>query len=125
MPKNNISLLLVVDTPPYLHVGSTIGTMMRDTFFALLPAIALSVYTFGVASLRVMALAMAVAVITEAVCLKLQKKDVRIYDGTALITGLLLAFMLPAGAPWWLVTIGSILTIVLGKQVFGGLGANP
>ena len=124
-PQTNLVPLFVVDTPPYLHSGYTIHGMMRDTLIALLPAAILAVYTFGLPAFRVMALAAGTAVLVEALCLYLAGRDIRIHDGTALVTGLLLAFLLPAGAPWWLVVIGSALTIGLGKQVFGGLGANP
>lgn len=115
----------VVDTPPYMHRGYTMAGMMRDTFIALLPAAALAVYYFGIPALRVMALAAGSCALVEALWQKLLGREIRIYDGTALITGLLFAFLLPAGTPWWLVVTGSTLTIVLGKQVFGGLGCNP
>ncbi|MDR0338913.1 MAG: RnfABCDGE type electron transport complex subunit D [Desulfovibrio sp.] len=115
----------VVETPPYLHRGYTISGMMRDTFIALLPAAAMAVYYFGIPALRVMCLAAGVCALTEALWQKALGQTVRVYDCTALITGLLFAFLLPAGAPWWLVVVGSVLTIVLGKQVFGGLGCNP
>lgn len=115
----------VVDTPPYLHRGYTMSGMLRDGIIALLPAAALAVYYFGIPALRVMALAAGTACLTEALWQKLLGRAVTIYDGTALVTGLLFAFLLPAGAPWWLVVTGAILTIILGKQVFGGLGCNP
>ena len=117
--------LFVVDTPPYIHKGRTIQTMMRDTLIALAPAALLACIAFGLTAFRVMALAMATAVFVEAFCLGIQKRDMRVYDGTALVTGLLFAFLLPAGAPWWFVIIGTAITLILGKHVFGGLGANP
>ena len=117
--------LFVVETPPYIHRGVTIHGMMRDTVLALLPAMALALMAHGVAAFRVMALAAGVSVLAEAVCVRLAGQKLRIEDGTALISGLLLAFMLPVQAPWWLVTAGAVLAMVLGKHVFGGLGANP
>ncbi len=120
-----IKPIFVVETPPYIHSNYTIRGMMRDTFIALLPAALLAVWTFGLPALRVMALAASTAVLAEALWQHLLGRTLRAYDGTAFITGLLFSFLLPAGAPWWLVVIGSTLTIILGKQVFGGLGANP
>lgn len=124
-PLKPLMPLFTVDTPPYMHLGFTIRGMMRDTVIALLPAAILSVVAFGVGPVRVMALSMAAALFADAFCLYLQKRDMRLYDGTALVTGLLFAFLLPPGAPWWLVIIGAATCSVLGRQVFGGLGANP
>lgn len=115
----------VVDTPPYIHRGYTMNGMMRDTLIAMLPAAALAAYYFGIPALRVMALAAGAACLTEALWQKLLGQEIRVYDGTALVTGLLFAFLLPAGAPWWLVVTGAVLTIIFGKQIFGGLGCNP
>ncbi len=124
-PQTQLTPLFVVETPPYTHSSYTITGMMRDTFLALLPAAFLAVWTFGLPAFRVMALSAGVAVLTEALWQRLLGQKVRVSDGTALISGLLFAFLLPAGAPWWLVLVGSALMIVLGKQIFGGLGANP
>lgn len=115
----------LVDTPPYMHRGYTVGGMMRDTAIALAPAAFMAVYFFGLPALRVMALAAGTCALTEALWQKILGRDIRIHDGTALITGLLFAFLLPAGAPWWLVVTGSAFAIIFGKQVFGGLGCNP
>ena len=117
--------LFTVETPPYIHCGRTIQTMTRDMLIALAPAMVMATVAFGIPALRVMALASGTAVLAEFITLRLQGKECRIYDGTALVSGLLFAFLLPAGAPWWLVVVGSALSIIIGKQVFGGLGANP
>ena len=124
-PVNAPPPLFTVDTPPYMHLGFTIRGMMRDTVIALLPAAMFAIIAFGIAPLRVMALAMATTVLVDALCLRLSKRDLRLYDGTALVTGLIFSFLLPAGAPWWLVIIGAATCSILGRQVFGGLGANP
>ncbi len=124
-PPTQATPLFVVETPPYIHSLYTINSMMRDTFLALLPAAVMAVWAFGVPAFRVMALAGATAVFTEALWQRLLGRPLRVHDGTALISGLLFAFLLPAGAPWWLALTGSALMIILGKQVFGGLGTNP
>ncbi len=117
--------IFAVHTPPFIHTGRTLHTMMRDTLFALFPAAAMAVYAYGFPALGVMGLSCLTAVGAEALCLRLAKRDVRIDDLTAFVSGLLFAFLLPAGAPWWMVIIGSAISIILGKHVFGGLGCNP
>ncbi|SHN56840.1 RnfABCDGE type electron transport complex subunit D [Desulfovibrio litoralis] len=123
--EKNLLPIFTVDTPPYAHFGGSIQKMSRNMFIGLIPVIILSIMTYGLLSLRVMMLAIGTAVLTEALCLYLADRENRIYDGTAMVAGLLFALLLPAGAPWWLVIIGSSLSIAIGKQAFGGLGANP
>jgi electron transport complex protein RnfD len=72
-----------------------------------------------------MVLSVLAAVLTEAGMQRMMKREVTVCDGTAALTGLLLAMVLPVGAPWWAVIIGSAVAIILGKQLFGGLGAGP
>ncbi len=124
-PRTDLVPLFVVDTPPYMRSGTTLHTMSRDTVLALVPAAVCAFFAFGLAPLRVMALAAGTAILVEALCQRMAGRDIRIHDGTALVTGLLFAFLLPAGAPWWLAVIGAALTMALGKHVFGGLGCNP
>ncbi|WP_319467221.1 RnfABCDGE type electron transport complex subunit D [uncultured Pseudodesulfovibrio sp.] len=120
-----IEPILTVSVPPHVHCGRTIKGYMAETLLALLPAATMAVLIFGIEALRVMALSCAVAVLSEALCNKVFKRDQSVDDLSALHTGLLFAFLLPASSPWWLVTIGSAASIVLGKMIFGGLGGNP
>lgn len=120
-----IQPILTVSVPPHVHCGRTIQGYMQETIIALLPAAVLAMIAFGVGAMRVMALSCAVAVISEALCNRLTKQEQSIDNYSALHTGLLFAFLLPASAPWWLVAIGSSASIVVGKVIFGGLGANP
>lgn len=117
--------ILTVAMPPHIHCGRTIRRYVLETLLALLPAAILAVAAFGVDALRVMALSCSMAVIAEATCNKMMKRDQSVDDYSALLTGLLFAFLLPASAPWWLVTIGAATSIGLGKMIFGGLGGNP
>lgn len=117
--------ILVVAVPPHVHCGRTIKEYMRETLIALLPALIMAVVAFGLGAIRVVALSCAIAVLAEALCNKMTKTNQSIDDLSALHTGLLFAFLLPASAPWWLVTAGSAASIVVGKMIFGGLGANP
>ena len=115
----------VVDTPPFMHRGYTVNGMMRDMLIALVPAAAAAIYYYGIPAFRVMALAAGASILTQALWEKILGRPIRVFDGSALVTGSLFAFLLPAGAPWWLVVVGSALTMLLGREVFGGLGCNP
>jgi electron transport complex protein RnfD len=95
------------------------------TLAALLPAVIGAVWTWGLPAVRVMSLCVAVAVLTEAACQKLMGRELAIDDYTAVCSGLLLSFMLPADAPWWIAVMAPLIAISLGKMAFGGLGANP
>jgi electron transport complex protein RnfD len=98
---------------------------MQDHLIALLPAVLMAMVHFGFEAFRVLALAGATAVAVEAVCLKLMNREITVDNYSALFTGVAVAFLLPPTAPWWLVIIGATTAIVLGRIVFGGLGANP
>ncbi len=117
--------ILTVSMPPHVHCGRTIKGYMGETLIALLPAAVMAVILFGMEALRVMALSCAVAVVAETLCNKMFKREQSVDDLSALHTGLLFAFLLPASSPWWLVAIGSATSIILGKMIFGGLGGNP
>ncbi|WP_419788105.1 RnfABCDGE type electron transport complex subunit D [Pseudodesulfovibrio sp.] len=117
--------LLTVCMPPHVHCGRTIKGYMRETLLALLPAAIMAIVVFGMGAIRVMALSCTVAVLAEAALNRIFRREQSIDDLSALHTGLLFSFLLPASAPWWLVTVGAIASILLGKMIYGGLGANP
>jgi electron transport complex protein RnfD len=117
--------LLTVSMAPHVHCGRTIKGYMRETLIALMPAAVMAMVFFGLDAMRVMTLSCAVAVITEALANRLAGRDLAVDDLSALHTGLLFAFLLPASAPWWLVTVGAAASIFMGKFIFGGLGGNP
>jgi electron transport complex protein RnfD len=94
---------------------------MRDVLLALFPAAFAGVVFFGWMGLFTMVLCMVSAMVTEAVILR--QKNI-FGDGSAAVTGLLLAMCLPPAPPWWLTVIGGVVAIVIGKQVFGGIGNN-
>ena len=122
---SDITVRLMVSPPPHWRSGRTIQKMMTAHLLALLPALAMGVVMYGPKAAAVAALAGATAIATEALCLKLQNRDIDVDNLTALYAGVLFAFLLPASAPWWLVIIGAALTIALGRTVFGGFGSNP
>jgi len=115
---------LVVSIAP--HTKSKISTkkIMWAVTLSLIPSGAAGVFIFGIKSLFIIIASICVAIITEWVFLALRKKEITIYDGSAVLTGLLLAYNLPPGVPIWLPIIGAFFAIAIGKQVFGGLGHN-
>lgn len=117
--------ILTVAVAPHVHCGRTISKTYRDILIALLPAAVAAALVFGVDALRVMALSCSAAVIAESLCWQIQGRDNAIDDFHALTIGLLFAFLLPASTPWWLVTAGSICSVVVGKMFFGGIGGYP
>ena len=120
------SNLLRVSPSPHIHQEQTISRIMWDVIFAMLPAFAFSVYVFGLGALMVTLIAVLSAVFFEYMISKyLLKREPDIMDGSAVVTGMLLAFNVPTNLPWWLVVIGSFVAIGIGKMSFGGLGNNP
>lgn len=98
---------------------------MRTVAVSLLPACAAAIYFFGAAALGVLLLATLGCLAVEALCQRLMGRPHSLADGSALVTGLLLALNLPPTSPWWLTLLGAVIAIAIGKQVYGGLGANP
>ena len=118
-------VLLAMSAPPYWHCGRTIRQTSLYMLAGLAPAIIMSIWNWGLPAARVMALCVATSVLTEALCQKAMGRELSVDDFTAVNSGLLLAFLLPAAAPWWLVMLGAFIAMTLGKMAFGGLGANP
>lgn len=116
---------LIVSSSPFLRnqAVSTRGIML-DVVIALLPTALAAVWFFGAPALVLILVAVAAAVLAEWVYERLTHQKSTIGDLSAVVTGLLLAFNIPANAPWWMAAIGSVLAIVLVKQMFGGLGQN-
>jgi len=98
---------------------------MFDVVIALVPALVAAVFFFGPWALLLVGLSIATAVGVEYLCLRFMKRPVSFaFDGSAIVTGLLLAYNVPPGVPWWLPVLGSAFAIAVGKQAFGGLGHN-
>lgn len=112
---------LVISSSPHIRAPENIRSIMIDVLIALVPAAFVSVLLFGYRALIVMVVGMFSAMIVEAIYLR--KLDI-FSDGSAAVTGLLLALILPANSPWWMVTVGAAVAIIVGKQLFGGLGYN-
>jgi electron transport complex protein RnfD len=111
---------------PHLPVADSVPAMMQRVLLALLPGIAYVICTFGWGSLFNILLASLAALVAEATILKLRKRPLTVLlDGSALVTGVLLALALPSLVPWWIPVIGSLFAILIAKQLYGGLGYNP
>jgi len=111
---------------PYTHEKSSISRTMIWVMVALTPATVFGIYQFGLPALWLFVITILASILTEAVCLSIAGKPVKTYlfDGSAILTGWLLAMTLPPWAPWWIAVVGVLLAIVVGKHVFGGIGQN-
>ena len=117
---------LIISPSPHVHSGDSVKKNMYGVIIALLPALAASLWVFGVGALVVTITAIAASVLFEYLIEKyLLKVPSTISDGSAVITGLLLAFNLPSNLPIWIIIIGALVAIGIGKMSFGGLGNNP
>ena len=116
---------LIVSMSPHVRGALTIERMMGTTLLALIPTAAVGIVLFGIRALGVVLISMATAVVVEAAIEKVTKRDLTFRDLHAILTGLLLALILPPTVPWWLTVTGAATAIILGKMVFGGLGTYP
>lgn len=116
---------IIVSASPHVHSDRTARRLMYDVVLALVPAFLVCLYLFGLSALLTMATAIISCLAFEAIIQRyLLKTEVTIGDGSALLTGMLLAFNLPAGIPLWMIAAGSLVAIGIGKLSFGGLGFN-
>ena len=118
---------LIVAPAPHAHSGDSIRRNMLLVILALLPAYVVSVIEFGVGALITAAISVCACVLTEWFISRFMLKEQKqtIGDLSAVLTGLLLAFNLPSSLDWWIVLIGAVVAIGVGKMTFGGLGQNP
>ena len=115
---------LTISSSPHAHSPVTTQTIMRDVLIALAPALALSVYFFGFRALMVTLVSAAACVFFEWGYRKLMKLDSTAHDLSAVVTGVLLAFVCPVTIPYWTIILGAAFAILLVKLLFGGLGRN-
>jgi Na+-translocating ferredoxin:NAD+ oxidoreductase subunit D len=116
---------LVVSTGPHWHGGARVTDYSRAVLLALVPATLAGIARYGIDAVGVIGLCMGCAMGAEAIWQKATRRPVTIADGSAAVSGLLLALLLPASIPVVMIVAASVLGIILGKQVFGGLGSNP
>lgn len=118
--------LVSISPSPHVHDGQSVNKLMYSVVIAMVPALAWSVYAFGFGAIIVTLVSIVSCLLFEYLIQKfILKSPVRIGDGSALVTGILLAFNLPSTLPWWIIVIGALVSIGIGKLTFGGLGNNP
>ena len=115
---------LIVSSSPHILDNDTTRNIMLDVIIALLPATVAALYYFKTNAAIIILLSVLSAVVSEAIYQKATNQPVTINDLSAVVTGLLLAFNLPASAPWWMPIFGSAFAIIIVKQFFGGVGQN-
>ena len=115
---------LAISSSPHAHSPVTTRVIMRDVLLALIPALVGSVFFFGFRALVVTLVSAAACVFFEWGYRKLMKQDSTVYDCSAVVTGVLLAYVCPVTIPYWCIIIGDFFAIVVVKQLFGGIGKN-
>lgn len=117
---------LIVSLSPHAHGTDSVERNMYGVIIALLPALLVSFLYFGIGSVVVCASSVAACMFFEwAITKYIMKKELTLTDGSAILTGLLLGFNLPSNLPVWIIIIGALVAIGIGKMTFGGLGCNP
>ena len=115
---------LTISSSPHVHSPVTTQTIMRDVLIALAPALIGSVYFFGIRALMVTLVSAAACVFFEWAYCRMRKMHCKIYDLSAVVTGVLLAFVCPPTIPYWMIILGDAFAILLVKMLFGGIGKN-
>ena len=119
-----MSTILKTGPAPHIRTAETVESVMYDVVIALIPAFAMAVYSFGIRALILTSVSVLTCILTEYLCQKALKRDIEAFDGSAILTGILFSFVVPAIMPLQYVVVGNIVAITLGKMVYGGLGHN-
>lgn len=116
-----------IASSPHNHNQQSTSSLMRLVIFAAIPGITAQWYFFGWGNLIHIGIAMVTAMLCEFIVLSLREKRIteQLFDGSALLTAMLIGICLPAFAPWWITVIGTIFAIAIAKHLYGGLGHNP
>jgi electron transport complex protein RnfD len=118
--------ILTISGSPHVHTDQSVKKIMYAVVYAMVPALLVSIYFFGLGALKVVLVSVLACYFFEwAIQKYLIKGPVTIDDGSALVTGILLAFNVPSNLPVWIIIIGAFVSIGIGKMSFGGLGKNP
>lgn len=115
---------LFVSSSPHIRDGRTTQNLMLDVIIALIPALIAAFFIFGTRSIIVTAISVVACVICEYLAALVKKTKPTINDLSAVVTGILLAFNMPANVPYWIPVIGALIAIIMVKEMFGGLGNN-
>lgn len=119
--------MTLLPSSPHIHPHGSVNKIMLAVIYALIPGILVYTVFFGWGILINIILAVITAIAMESAVLKLRQRPIlpSLYDGSAIVTALLLALAMPSFAPWWLVFLGTGFAMVVGKHLYGGLGYNP
>lgn len=115
----------IVSHAPFWHDGSGITERSYHIILAALPAILFGIYTYGIPALGVAALAISSAILWELAFTRVSKTPDTIGDGSSAVIGVMTAMLLPPVMPWWTVITATFVAVVIGRQIFGGIGGNP
>ena len=115
----------IVSHAPFWHDGSTVTARSYNMIIAALPAVLFGFISYGMPAVGVVSLSVSSAIVWELLFNKISKRTISIGDGNAAFIGILFGMLLPATSPWWLVITGTFVAVVIGKQIFGGIGGNP
>ena len=119
-----MSELMKVSSNPHIRDKMSTDKIMLAVIVALMPTTIFGIWNFGIRAALIIAVTIASTVLTELIYEKLMKKEVTIWDFSAVVTGILLALNLPVNVPWWIGVIGGVFAILVVKMLFGGLGQN-
>jgi Na+-translocating ferredoxin:NAD+ oxidoreductase subunit D len=117
-------LQLTISPSPHLRSPATVSSAMRDVILALIPVTLVSVYWFGFNAVFLIAICVGTAALTELLFRKVMKKTATLHDGSAILTGLLVALCFGAGTAWWTAMLATFIGVGLAKELMGGLGWN-
>ena len=118
------NLKLIASSSPHIRSNEDTRSIMLDVIIALLPAMGWSIYCFGIKALVLTLVSVVSCVFFEWAYRKLMKKSCMVGDLSAVVTGMLLSFVCPVDLPWWVIIIGAFFSIVVVKQLYGGIGCN-
>ncbi|KPU26516.1 electron transporter RnfD [Caloranaerobacter sp. TR13] len=118
------NIKLVVSSSPHIKDRDNVTKIMLSVVIALIPTVLSGIFFFGLKSLIILLTTISSSLITEVIFQKVRKKPITLRDGSGLVTGLLLGLTLPPNLPIWMAVVGGVVSIGLGKMVFGGLGQN-
>lgn len=116
---------LIVSHAPFWHDGDSLAARHYNIFLAALIPVIAGCLIYGVPAVGVVSLAVSSAILWEIIINKISRRPVSVGDGNAALIGLLLAMLMPATMPWWVVVFGTFIAVVIAKEIFGGLGGNP
>ena len=118
------NLKLIATSNPHIRGSETTRSIMLDVIIAMLPALAFAIFNFGLRALTLTAVSVVGCIFWEWLYRKLMKKPQSVGDLSAVVTGMLLAFVCPVTTPYWMILIGDFFAIIVVKQLFGGIGKN-